>query len=76
MNSFKDTLLAELNDYSVSELVVDREHIQSGLPSTLIKLNYRMNGTLFRHSWSFAKANGMSAEDMAGVIKSYLKETP
>lgn len=72
--SFKDVLLTELDGYNVSELVVDREHTQNGLPATLVKLNYRINGTLFRHTWSFAKVNAMSAEDMAAVIKSYLKE--
>lgn len=71
---FKDTLVAELSEYDFEDLKVDREHVQNGVPATLVSLNRRRNGTLYRHTWTFAKDNVMSAEDIADVIKSYLKD--
>jgi len=73
--SLREQINTGLADYNISELVIDREHVQNGIPATSISFVIRIGGTKYNHNSTFAKANGMSGEDMVKVIKSYLNRS-
>lgn len=69
--SLRDTLLERLEEYGISELRVDRDALSNGAPCVEIKAN--VNGRDVRIT--YAKQNGMSNEDMADVLASYLRRS-
>lgn len=70
--SFKDEIFDNLAGTAVYKIDVDREAVISGLPSTKV-IVHRADGHA-PHEFTFAKVNGMSAVQMAQVIRSYLPE--
>lgn len=69
--SFKDTLYEGLDGHGVKYITVDRDAEIAGSPATHV-LVYATDRHA-PHEFSFAKANLMTAEHMAKVIVSYLR---
>ena len=71
--SFKDTILYGLKQHGAEDLKIDREHREKGQPAYKIDFQTERDGTKYNHTYTFAKANGMSEEEILTVILSYLK---
>lgn len=69
-NSFKDDLYANLEGHGVKYINVNRDAVVNGVPSVAVEV-YAINDV--KHEFSFAKANHMGADEIAKVIKSYLR---
>lgn len=69
--SFKDELYAGLYGHGVKYIDVDREADIAGSPATTVRVFATDRSA--PHEFSFAKANLMTAEHMAKVIVSYLR---
>lgn len=69
--SFKDDLYEGLKGHGVKYIDVDREATINGVPATSVRVFATDRSA--PHEFSFAKANLMTAEHMAKVIQSYLR---
>lgn len=69
--SFKDELYNGLQGHGVKYITVDRDAEISGAPATHVVVFATDRSA--PHEFSFAKANQMTAEHMAKVIVSYLR---
>lgn len=69
--SFKDELYDALVGHGVKYIEVDRDAVVKGEPS--VAVNVYATDRPAKHEFTFSKANHMSAEHMAAVILSYLR---
>lgn len=69
-NTFKDDLYDALEGHGVKYINVNRDASMDGVPSIAVEV-FAVNDT--KHMFTFAKENKMSAEAIAKVIKSYLR---
>lgn len=69
-NTFKDDLYNALEGHGVKYINVNRDASVNGVPSIAVEV-FAVNGAT--HEFTFAKGNHMIAEDIAAVIKSYLR---
>ena len=51
---------------------ISRDHLENGVPSWLISVDYFNEGKHYQSTWTIAKQNGMSEDEIATVVKSYL----
>lgn len=69
-NTFKDDLYDALDGHGVKYINVNRDANVNGVPSIAVEV-YALNEA--KHEFTFARGNHMTAEHMAEVIKSYLR---
>lgn len=69
--SFKDTIYEALKGHGVKYITVERNADIKGSPATHVMVFATDRSA--PHEFTFAKANLMSAEHIAAVIKSYLR---
>jgi hypothetical protein len=73
-NTFKDDLYTALDGHGVKYINVNRDASVKGSPSIKIDIFTAGEGDMHkRHMFTFDKANHMTAEEIAKVIKSYLR---
>lgn len=74
--SLKEELRAELADLGTRDIKIDRESSIQGSPATEVRVYVTVkhgNAPVdTEHVFQFAKANSMSSDEMARVIRSYL----
>lgn len=66
-------MLDRLIGYGVYRVSTDRSHLEAGTPA--VKFEVYQTGFDTPHVFTFSKKNHMSEEDMAQVMRSYLRKT-
>lgn len=69
-NTFKDDLYDALQGHGIKYINVNRDASVNGVPSIAVEV-YAVNDV--HHDFTFAKGNHMNADEIASVIRSYLR---